>query len=111
MDLRLTLVICGIPYLKNPAINHLTQMFIDSQEFAGVDYLSMLCIKDSSHMIKYNNLVPNKEAHLGSIQQRKLQALVWWEKDFQCRGLAIITSAWTTAELTSFITQINIYSS
>ena len=59
-------------------------------------------------MIKDHNLVPNKEAHLGAIQQRKLQALVWWENYFQHSGLLITEDAWTAAELTSSITQINI---
>ena len=59
-------------------------------------------------MIKDHNLVLNKEARLGAIQQRKLQVLVWWTKDFQISDIVIIASVQTAAELTSSITQINI---
>ena len=86
------LVICGIQDLQNPSWNHLTQLFIDSQVFTGIYYFFMLRFKDIYHMIKDDNLVPNQEAILGNIQQRKLQALVWWEKDIQHSILAIIES-------------------
>ena len=61
-------------------------------------------------MIKDNNLVINQEARLGAIHKRKLQALVWWEKDYQQPGLEITVSAWTTEDLTSYIAQISIES-
>ena len=87
MVLRHMLVVCGIPYMKNPAGNCLTQLFIDSQVFTGIEDLSMIRIKDVPHMINDNNSVPNQEAHLGTIQQRNLQVLVWWIKDFYCHSL------------------------
>ena len=61
-------------------------------------------------MIKDHNLVPNEEARLGAIQRHKLQALGWWAKDTQHRGLEIIVAAWTAAEPTSSIMHINIES-
>ena len=94
--------------LNNPPGNHLTQLSIDPQEFMGICDLSMLRNKEVPHMIKDHNLVPNQEARLGPIQQRKLQLPVWWENYFQNRDLVIIVATWTAAELTSFITQINI---
>ena len=70
----------------------------------------MLRNKYAPHMIKDHNLVPNKEAHLGAIQQRKFQALLWWTKDFHHCGIASNAAPWATSELTRFITQINIES-
>ena len=61
-------------------------------------------------MIKDRNLVLNQESRLGSIQQRKFQALVWCVKDCHHCGLVITATAWTAAELTSSITSINIES-
>ena len=104
MDLRNMLVFCGIPYLKNPAGNFLTQLFIDTQGFTGVEDCIMLRIKDVPHMIKDHNSVPNQEALLGDIHQHKLQALVWRAKYFQYFGLAITVATWTTEELMSFST-------
>ena len=102
------LVVCGILDLQNPAGNRPGLLFINSQGFMGIDDFTMLCIKDVPYIIKDNNLVPNKEARLGAFKKRELQALVLWAKDFQHRGLAITSAAWTTAELTSSITHINI---
>ena len=56
-------------------------MFTDSQRFSGINDFSILIIKNVPNTIKYHNLVPNQEAQLCAIQQRKLQALVWWAKD------------------------------
>ena len=108
MDLRHMIVVCGITDLQNPARNCLTHMFIDYQEFAGIDDFYMRGIKDLPYMINDHNLVPNQEALLGAIKYHKLQVLVWWENDCQSCGLAIIASAWTEAYLIIFITQINI---
>ena len=69
MDLRHMLVVCGIMYLQNLAVNILTQLFIDYQSFIGVGDLSMLSIKDVPRIIKDHNLVPNQEARLGAILQ------------------------------------------
>ena len=55
-------------------------------------------------MIKDHNLLPIQEARLGDIQQHKLLSLVWWAKERQCHGLAIIAPAWTTSELKSSTT-------
>ena len=93
MDLRHIIVVCGIPYIQNPAGNSLTQLFIDSQGFMGIDDLSMLFVKDIPRMINDNNLVPNQQTHLVDIQQRKLQVLLWWKKNLQSSGLAIISAA------------------
>ena len=108
MYLNNMLVVCVIPDLQNPSRSCLTQLFIDFQGFVGVDDFSMLRIKDVHHMIKDHNLVPNQEALLVTIQQRKLQALMWWLKDCQHCGLVMITAAWTATDLTSSVTQINI---
>ena len=62
MYLSNILVVCGIPDLNNTSRNRPTHLCIDSQGFTGIDYLSMLCIKDIPHMIKYHNLVPNQES-------------------------------------------------
>ena len=59
-------------------------------------------------MIKDRNQVQNKQALLGAIQWQKLQSLVWWENDIQGCGLEIIMAAWTAADITSSIIQINI---
>ena len=101
------IVVYGITDLQNPAENHPTKLFIDSQGFTGIGNLFMLRIKEVPHMIKYQNLVPNQEVSLGAIQHRKLPALVLWEKDRQRNGLSIIAAVWPTVELTSSITQIN----
>ena len=110
MDLRNMLVVCGIMDLQNPVGNLLTQMFIYSKGFMVIDDFTMLRIKNAPNMIKYNNLVPNKEARLGAIQKCKLQSLVWWVKYCQNRGLEITAAAWTTAEIIISITKINIES-
>ena len=91
------LVASDIQDLQNPAGDCLTHMFLGSQRFTGIDYFTMLCIKYLHHMIKDCNLVPNQEARLLDIQQRKLQALVWWAKDLQRHGLTISVASWTTA--------------
>ena len=104
------LVVCGIMDTNNTAGNHSTHRFIDSQGFMGIDYLTMLHIKNVPHMIKDHNLTPNKDSRLGTIQHRRLQYLVWWAKDHQCCGLEITSDAWTAAELTSSITKMNIES-
>ena len=70
----------------------------------------MLCIRYVPRMIKDHNLVPNQEARLCTIQKHKLQALVCWSKDNQCRGLEINADTWNTSDLTSSITHINIES-
>ena len=70
------LVIFGIMDLQNPSGNIHKKLFIDSQGFTGIDYFSMLRIKDVTHMIKDNNLVTNQESLLGAIQNRRLQGLV-----------------------------------
>ena len=70
------------------------QLFIYSQGFTGIYDFTMLRIKNVPHMIKDHNLVPNKEAHLGAIQQRKLQVLMWWESYCHCRGLVITAATW-----------------
>ena len=103
MDLRHILVVCSIPDLQNPAGKFPTQLFIDSQGFTAIANFSMIRIKDAPHMIKDHNSLPNQEARLDAIQQRKLQALVWWEKDLQRCGLEIIAAAWNTEYLTSSI--------
>ena len=100
--------VCGIADLQIPADNCPEYLFINSQGFTGIEDLSMLHIKNVPHIIKDHNLVPNKEACLVTIQQIKLKALVWREKDCQSHGLAIIMTSWNTAELTSSTTQINI---
>ena len=41
-------------------------------------------------MIKDHNLVPNQEARLGYIHQKKLQAIVWRDKGRHRHGLKII---------------------
>ena len=61
-------------------------------------------------MIKDHNSVPSKEARMGDIHKRKLQVLVWWRKYHQRRGIVFTEAAWTTADLTGSITQINIES-
>ena len=58
-------------------------------------------------MITDHNLVPNQEARLGTIHQRKIQAIVRWERYLHCCRLACTTAAWTAEYLTSYITQIN----
>ena len=70
----------------------------------------MLRITGIPCIMKNHNMVPNQEAHLGAIQQRKLQALVWWAKNFQHHCPEIITGAWASTELISSIMQINIES-
>ena len=108
MDFRHILVVCGITDQHKPAGNRLTQLFIDSQLFLGIDDFSMIRIKDVPHTIKDCNLVPNQEAGLGYIKQCKTKTLVWWEKYFQHHGLAIIAAAWAAEYLTSSAMQINI---
>ena len=110
MYLRNMLVVCGITDLHNPERKFSTNMFIDIQGFTGIDNFTIIFIKDILNMIKDNNLVPNQESRLDIIQQCKLQALVWWVNDFQCRSLAITAPTWTAADLTSSIMQINIES-
>ena len=77
MYLRIMLVVCGILDTQNPAGNCPTQLFIDFRGLAGIAYLTKLHIKDVPHKINDHNLVPNQEAGLGYIQQRKLQDLAW----------------------------------
>ena len=103
-------VVCGVLDLQNPTENLKIQIFIDSQGFTGIDDFTMLHIKDALHMINDHNLVPNKESCLGAIQKHKLQALVWWTENHHNLVLAMTTTAWTAAYLTSSITQINIES-
>ena len=86
-------VVCGIPDLQNPAVNCPTQLFIDSQGFTWIDNFTIIHIRDVPRMIKEHSLVTNTEARSGAIQQHKLQAILWWEKGRQCRGLAITTTA------------------
>ena len=76
MDLRNMLVFCGIPYLKNPAGNFLTQLFIDTQGFTGVEDCIMLRIKDVPHKKKDHNLVPNQEVCLGATKQQRISSVV-----------------------------------
>ena len=61
-------------------------------------------------MIKDHKLVPNQEARLGAIKQRKLQVQLWWEKNCCNLILAITVSAYNTSELNSYTTQVNIES-
>ena len=110
MYLRHMLDVCDITDLHNLEGNYTTHIFIYPQGFTVIGNLTMLCVKDILHMIKYNNQVPNKEARLGTIHQRSFQALVWWVKDFQRRGLEITAAAWNTTNLMSYIPQINIES-
>ena len=60
MHLRSMLVICGITDMQNPAGNHPTQLFIDSQGFMGIDDFTILRIKYVPNMINNHNLVPNQ---------------------------------------------------
>ena len=106
--LRSMLLVCGIPDIVNAHGHRPTLLFIASQGFDSVNDFPMLRIKDVPHMIKDHNSVPNQEARLGAVQQRKLQALIWWSKDRQRRGLPITAADWTAAELATSITQINI---
>ena len=106
--LRSVLLVCGIPDIQNGAGNRPTVLFIDSQGFTSMDDLPMLRIKDVPHMIKDHNSVPNQAARLGAVQQRKIQALIWWAKDQQRRGLPIVAADWTLAVLRTSITQLNI---
>ena len=76
MDLRNMLAVRGILDLQNPEGNCPTQLFIGYQGFMVIDDFTMLLIKYLPHIIKDHNLVPNQEARLVTIQQRKLQALV-----------------------------------
>jgi hypothetical protein len=108
MALRNVLLVCGIADIQNPQGNRPTQLFIASQGFVSLEDLSMLRIKDVPHMIKDHNSVPNQAARLGAVQQRKLQALIWWAKDRERRGIPIIAADWTPATLATSITQINI---
>ena len=106
--LRQMLLICGIPDIANQAGNRPTTLFIESQGFGSVDDFAMLRIKDVPHMIKDHNSVPNQAARMGAVHQRKIQALIWWAKDRQRRGLPITPAEWTMATLATSITQINI---
>ena len=94
--------------LQNPSGNIHKKFFIDYQGFTGIDYFSMLRIKDVTHMIKDNNLVTNQESLLGAIQNRRLQGLVGQTKDCHRRVLAIISAACTEANMKNFTTHINI---
>ena len=75
------LVVYGITDMHNTAGNHATQLFIDSQGFMGIGKFTMQRIKELPHIINDHTLVPNQEARLGSINQLKLQAIVWRKKD------------------------------
>ena len=55
MDLGNMFFVCGIPDLQNPAGNRLTQIFIFSRGFKGVDDFTILCIEDVPNMKKYHN--------------------------------------------------------
>ena len=101
------LVVYGTLNPQNPEGNRPTHLFFYFQEFTGIDDFTMLRIKDVPHMIKDHNSVPNQEARLGAIHQRKLEVLVWLVRDFQRCGLKITAEVWNKEEMMSYITQIN----
>ena len=61
IDLSSGLVVCGIPDMQNTAGNRPEQLFMNPKGFTGIDDFIMLRIKDVTNIIKYHNLVPNKE--------------------------------------------------
>ena len=61
MDLSSVLVVYGIPDMQNTAGDRPEQLFMNSKGFTGINDLIMLRIKDVTNIIKYHNLVPNKE--------------------------------------------------
>ena len=107
-DLRNMMRTCGIPDIPNVAGDRPTVLFIQSQGLVTVADITILNVKDVPNMIKGHNSVPNQAARLGIVQQRKIQALIWWTKDCIRRGIEIAAADWNAAALADAVTQINI---
>ena len=107
-DLRNMMRTCGIPDIPNVAGDRPTVLFIQSQGLVTVADITILNVKDVPNMIKGHNSVPNQAARLGIVQQRKIQALIWWTKDRIRRGIEIVAADWNAAALADAVTQINI---
>ena len=90
---------CGIPDIPNVAGDRPTVLFIQSQGLVTVADITILNVKDVPNMIKGHNSVPNQAARLGSVQQRKIQALIWWTKDRIRCGIEIAAADWNAAAL------------
>ena len=98
----------GIPDIPNVAGDRPTVLFIQSQGLVTVADITILNVKDVPNMIKGPNSVPNQAAMLGIVQQRTIQALIWWTKDRTGCGIQIVAADCNAAALLDAVTQINI---
>ena len=83
---------CGIPDIANQARNRLTPLFAESHRLGEIEDFGILEIKDVPNMIKAHNSTPGQEYRMGVVQQRKIQALIWWAKYHKQRGVYLIVA-------------------
>ena len=58
-------------------------------------------------MIKNNNSINGHTVILGAVHHRKVQALIYWDRDNNRRGMAIVAADWTTAQMADAIERVN----
>ena len=58
-------------------------------------------------MIKNHNSINVQTVILGGVHQRKVQALIYWDREKKRRGMEIVTADWTTAQMTEAIERFN----
>ena len=58
-------------------------------------------------MINNHNSINGQTVILGYDHQRKVQALIYWDRDKKSRGMAIVAADWTTAQMADAIERVN----
>ena len=44
---------------------------------------------------------------LGAVHHRKVQALIYWDRDKKSRGMATVAADWTTSQMAEAIERVN----
>ena len=76
------------------------------QGFANINDFAILAVKNVPYMIKNHNLIHDQSVILGAVRQRRIQALIYWERDQKHRGIIIAEANWkpvTMAEATEHV--------
>ena len=86
------LLTCGLPDIANAAGTRPTKACIDSQGFTDVEDFTIISFQDVPNMIGNHNSINGQNVILESVHHRKLQALIYWDRDKKRRGMTIVAA-------------------
>ena len=107
MALWQVLLTRGLPDIENINGERPTQASINLQAFADINDFAILAVKDPPYMIKNHNSIHDHSIILWAVHQRRIEALIYWERDQKRQGITIEAANWTLEMMDESIELVN----